>query len=152
MRKSWILFILLIVFICTGCGTSVKSDLEEYIKFDNSISREFEDYRSDLMEQSKEINNRREEAQLLATYTSSFAAIKEKQKQYKPKTKKVQEIHKKAVQATEDTIDTINEYIAAVEADTLDERSFNSLRDKLQAAKSLSTEYHNDIIALRKNE
>jgi DNA repair ATPase RecN len=151
MKKIWAVLIFIVLLICAGCSTTLKSDLEQYIKFDNGVYKEWQKCRSDFIEQADKVDNRREEIKLLAELNDRLEAIANKQNKYKPQTKKVQQIHNKAIKVTEDTRQTINDYIAAVESDTLTERGVSAIEERFQEINSLSAEYHSDIVALQKN-
>ena len=135
-------FILTALFATTGCfGDPVKSDLAEYIKFENTANKEVQSLSSDFMSKANSVSNKEEKLKFLNEGMQNLAAITEKQKNYKPKTKEVQDIHNKAVKALESSVEGFSELIQAVKSDTVTQETVNAMNKRQQDIQKLNTEY-----------
>jgi len=150
LKKIVIILSVLLVVICAGCGTSVKNDLVEYVKFEQSADKEIQAVSSDFMKKISSVgNNKEEKVKLLNEVLKNLTDITEKQRQYKPQTQDVQDIHNKGIKALDTTRGAFDGLIQAVDSDTLTEEKIKEFNSKQQEINRLTTEYYNDIKALQ---
>lgn len=151
MKKILSLFMLLVVLMAVaGCGNPVKSDLEAYIKFEQSGNAEIKLAVNDFMLKANQPGlNKPEKVALLNEGLQKFVAITEKQKAYKPKTQEVQDVHNKALLVLDLTLQVFQNVLQAVQTDTIDEAKIEEFNKKQQEAQKLADEYYNDVKKLQ---
>ena len=151
-KKILSTFAIIGLLISAGCGTSVKSDLDEYLKFQQGMSVEVAPMMADfnskvnqIMSNRLVIDNKEEKVKTLNDIVQKFTVLAEKQKAYKPKTKEVQEVHNKAIKQVDMTLEELNKIMQAVQSDTFDQTTINDINKKRQELQQVAKEYKEDI-------
>lgn len=155
-KKIFIVAAFMVLIISTGCGTSVKSDLDAYLKFEQTMSAEanpviaeFNTKASQIMSNRLKMDNKEEKLAALNDVLQKYTTLIEKEKAYQPKTKEVQEIHAKAVKQADMTIEELHKVIQAVESDKADQATIDEINQKRQELNKIAQEYKADIMALQ---
>lgn len=144
--------VIILTFICTGCATSVKADLVNYAKFEQGTWKELETIHNDFFgELTSRINNKQDRLEILKKDLKKFTAAAEKQKQYKPQTREVQNVHKKFLKILDISEEVFYDMVQAEEHNSLTQGKADELRDKYHEAEELAKEYRQDVEFLRKN-
>lgn len=144
-----IMAVLFVVVFATGCfGDPVKSDLEDYIKFEQSTQQEALDFNANFMAKANTAANKEEAVQILTDGAQKLGEITDKQKNYKPTTKEVQDIHAKSVQVLETTLQSLNDMRDALQNDTFSKETLKKFQNTQVEAANLTKDYYNDISKL----
>lgn len=143
---------IMVLFISTGCGTSVKSDLDEYMKFQQTMAAEaapmmadFNSKANQIMSNRTAMNNKAEKITTLNDILQKYTTLAEKQKAYKPKTKEVQDVHNKAIKQVDMTLEELTKITQAVQSDKFDQTTIADINKKRQELQQVANEYRDDI-------
>lgn len=155
-KKIFAALAIFVLVIVAGCGNSVKSDLDEYMKFQQTASAEagpiiadFNSKASQIMSNRQTMNSKEEKIAALNDVVQKFTTIADKQKAYKPKTKEVQDLHDKAIKQMDMTLEELNKIIQAVQTDSFDQSTLDDINKKRQELQQVAKEYNDDLKALQ---
>ena len=148
-KKLLAIFVVALMLICTGCfGDPVKSDLEAYLSFENSVEKEAQDFSLDFMGNASSASSKEEAQKIISDGAQKMTAIADKQKNYKPKTKEVQDIHNKNIKVMDITVDTLNDLNKFMNLKNPSKEQFDNIMKRQQEVIKLTKEYRNDLNAL----
>ncbi|WP_346352947.1 hypothetical protein [Azotosporobacter soli] len=148
-KKLLVVMALIIMAICSGCfNDPVKSDLEAYVKFEQSANKEMSSFSAEFIAKANVAADKAEKLRILNEGMQKMLAIAEKQKAYEPKTPEVIAIHNKALSVLNITLGMFDELIQALETDSLTPEQLNGINRKQQEINRLTTEYNNEVKAL----
>lgn len=141
---------LMLVFVVTGCfGDPVKSDLEAYMQFEMSNQQEAQEISLDILgKMNGAIQSKEEMLQAFNDTKKILAQFSEKQKNYKPKTKEVQDIHAKLLKQLELTDGVFSQIIELVNTENPTKQQVSNLQQKEKEIIQLAKEYQKDITTL----
>ncbi|WP_110955495.1 hypothetical protein [Anaerosinus massiliensis] len=155
-KKIFAVLAIFVLVIVAGCGNSVKSDLDEYMKFQQTSSAEagpiiadFNSKASQIMSNRQSMNSKEEKLAALNDVVQKFTTIADKQKAYKPKTKEVQDLHDKAIKQMDMTLEELNKIIQAVQTDSFDQSTLDDINKKRQELQQVAKEYNDDLKVLQ---
>ncbi len=150
MKKFFLAIVItLVMMICTGCfSNQVKMDLESYLSFEMGIEKETEALSLDFMGNVSNASTKDEALTILNDGIEKLLDIREKQKQYQPATKEVQDIHDKKIRVLDTTLVTLQETIQLLNSNKPPQEQLNNLKKRQQQITKITKEYKKSIINL----